>query len=171
MLKTYEVYHVRPNMPEQFALIVVASSARMARRKLLSRPEIQLPNGYYTLYNVQNREDSLSFEHSIFYRREVVVPASVCKMIDRYLNATSEEDFQPEDDTISYTVTFPDGVQMDIKCCGAQSESSWTEAVLFDKGGAEIGCSEPGDEFFGVWDLEDNGIRYVAEVIRGNTEK
>lgn len=166
MLKTYNIYHVRPNAPEQFALVVVAVSAKSARNKLRRNKFILLPNGYYVIRNAQDAGDELSFENTITYHAQVIVPESVCSLLDMYLNATTEDEFQAEDNTLSYTAIFPDGVQMDVKCCGAQDEASWTEAVLFNSAGCEIGCSDPEDEFFGVWELEENGVKYVVEVVR-----
>ena len=65
---------------------------------------------------------------------------------------------------LSYTVQFPDGKQMDIKCCGCQDEPSWTEAVLFDADGSQLCCTEPGDSFDGPWELQYEGIRYTATI-------
>lgn len=62
---------------------------------------------------------------------------SAMDAIKGYLNAKSEDEFQNEDDTITYTAVFPDGKQMDVKCCGSQDEVSWREAVLFDRNGSE----------------------------------
>ena len=66
--------------------------------------------------------------------------------------------------TITYTVQFPDGKQMDIKCCGCQDEPSWTEAVLFDEDGSQLCCTEPGDSFDGPWELQYAGIRYTVTI-------
>ena len=63
-----------------------------------------------------------------------------------------------------YTVQFPDGKQMDIKCCGCQDEPSWTEAVLFDEDGSQLCCTEPGDSFGGPWELQYEGIRYTVTI-------
>ena len=59
---------------------------------------------------------------------------------------------------------FPDGNEMDIKCCGAQDDSSWIEAVLFNRDGSELCCSEVSDRYDGTWKLEYLGRRYVAVV-------
>ena len=69
-----------------------------------------------------------------------------------------------EDNTITYTAHFPDGKEMDVKCCGCRDESSWTEAVLFDKNGAELCCSEPADEYDGTWTLENEGVEYIVYI-------
>ena len=81
------------------------------------------------------------------------------------------EDWQDclgEDDTISYSVNFGNGMEMDIKCCGVQYEEgrsnlAWTEAVLF-KNGSEVCCTEPSDEYTGEWELEYKGNKYIVNV-------
>ena len=74
-----------------------------------------------------------------------------------------------EDETIVRTVRFPDGIEMDIKCCGVQYEeggdnSAWTEAVLFHNG-YEVACSEPSDSFLGEWILPYRDETYCVNVV------
>lgn len=85
--------------------------------------------------------------------------------INRFLHAKKRSDFQSEDNTLSNTVTFSDGMQMDIKCCGCQDGPSWCEAVLFDKNGMELACSEVEDEYTGNWLITYDGIGYLADVL------
>ncbi len=59
------------------------------------------------------------------YNKILYVPESVLQTIREYLDAQSESEYQGEDNTIIYTAKFPDGREMDIKCCGCQEESSW----------------------------------------------
>lgn len=82
----------------------------------------------------------------------------VTQIITRYLHST---DMMGEDDTISTTVVFPDGMEMDVKLCGARDDYPWTEAVLFNHG-SEVCCTEVYDEFFGVWELSDDDNEYVV---------
>ena len=93
--------------------------------------------------------------------RETVTATS--KLINKFLR---NEVHQGEDETISKTIVFKDGMEMDVKCCGVkdENEGSWTEAVLF-RNGSEVCCSEPDTEFFGEWRLEYNGNEYIAEVL------
>lgn len=70
------------------------------------------------------------------YAAKLLIPSRRLAVINGYLNAEQEDEFQGEDNTIIHTVLFPDGKFMDIKCCGCQDESSWTEAVLFAKANA-----------------------------------
>lgn len=106
------------------------------------------------------------------YESVLAIPAKEAKIIQRYTDVepTSEEECLGEDNTISYSVPFKNGYEMDIKCCGVQYEeggtnTAWTEAVLFNKQGSEVCCSEPSDSLFGKWELEDsNGNKYIADV-------
>ena len=93
------------------------------------------------------------------YSSEIILTKSENEIIDGYLCASCEEEYQGEDDTISKTAIFPNGFEMDIKCCGSDDGPSWTEAVLFENG-HERCCSEPDYEILGEWILECDGISY-----------
>lgn len=69
-----------------------------------------------------------------------------------------------EDMTLTKTAHFPDGIDMDIKCCGTRDETAWTEAVLFDEG-YQCCFSDPSDEFFGDWELDWNDTLYRVHVV------
>lgn len=168
-MKYFRVSIVRPNLPDGLALIVRARSLESAVSKLRQSPDFQLPTGQYLVCECSNATNALSIELSTTtFIVTVKVPKSVMDTVKGYLNAKSEDEFQDEDNTITYTAVFPDGKQMDVKCCGCQDEASWTEAVLFDKNGCELCCSEPGDEYADTWELEHEGVKYVAVV---KTEK
>ena len=92
------------------------------------------------------------------------MPDSVLLTIRGYLQAQSEAEYQGKDNTITYTARFPDGKEMDIKCCGCRDESSWTEAVLFDEKGCQLTFSEVEEEFEGPWKLEYDGAHYCVDV-------
>ena len=85
----------------------------------------------------------------------------------KYIEDAIENGGMSEDDTITKTAKFSNGYEMDIKCCGADDEPAWTEAVLFDSEGSQIAVSEPSDDYFGIWELEDNdGNTYKANVVK-----
>lgn len=75
-----------------------------------------------------------------------------------------------EDEMISHTVRFSNGYEMDIKCCGVQfderngTNTAWAEAVLFDKDGHEVACSEVGGDYQGEWTLKDGTDTYTVTV-------
>ena len=81
--------------------------------------------------------------------------------IDGYLCARSVEQYQGEDNTITKSLIFPDGMQMDVKCCGSKDAPSWTEGVLFDRRGNEVAHTDVFDEFEGKWELVHDGILYT----------
>ena len=99
------------------------------------------------------------------YYETINVSKKMSAIIKKYLNATLRKDFQGEDDTIIYTAVFPDGKFVDIKCCGSNDESSWTEGVLFDKYGCEISTTEVCDDFLGKWTLSYEDDEYNINVI------
>ena len=104
------------------------------------------------------------------FQQTVKIPAEVADAINRYLTEEpqTEEQCLGEDETITFTAAFMDGLEMDIKCCGVQFEEgssnlAYAEAVLF-KNGHEICCSEPSEDYLGEWSLENDGNTYVAVV-------
>lgn len=82
-----------------------------------------------------------------------------------FINASTKGEYQGEDRTIIHTVRFPDGKEMDIKCCGCKDESSWTEAVLLNTWADQLACSGVCDNFLGLWELKYDGITYSVNVI------
>lgn len=103
-------------------------------------------------------------EQSVEYRSTLYLSDAAWKTIEGFLNAKSEDEYQGEDNTISYTVRFPDGKEMDVKCCGCQEEPSWTEAVLFDEKGCQLTYTDVWDEFIGTWELTYKDAIYIVEV-------
>ena len=71
-----------------------------------------------------------------------------------------------EGDGYYLTATFPNKIDMDIKCCGTQDGVAWTEAVLFNKHGSELCHTDVSDEFLGDWELEYNGNVYLVHVVK-----
>lgn len=103
---------------------------------------------------------------------EIIFEEKETKRIKKLLTQEplSEKECMSEDETIIYTVHYPDGIEMDIKICGVQYEPDntnlpWTEAVLF-KDGSEVACSEVSDDIFGEWTLHYNGTDYIS-LIKG----
>lgn len=74
------------------------------------------------------------------------------------------------DHSHSFTASFDDGIEMDIKLCISEHDDDseynplWTEAVLF-KNGHEITHTDVEDYLFGFWSLEYDNILYVVHVI------
>ena len=102
---------------------------------------------------------------TITFAHILKLPSTELDTIYGFLNASTKEEYQGEDHTIIYTVRFPDGNEMDIKCCGCKDESSRSEAVLFNNRGGQLACSEVCDNFLGLWELECDGVTYSVTVI------
>lgn len=98
------------------------------------------------------------------FRETIFVPSPVLQKINGYLNACKDGEYQGEDHTIFYTVRFPDGKNMDVKCCGCQEEASWAEAVLFENG-VELCYTEPQDgPFEGEYRISYHDTTYIVVV-------
>lgn len=98
------------------------------------------------------------------YEKTLMLDEYDVKRISDWLD---NSDHLGEDDTFARTVQFPDGRQMDIKCCGVQDEDegAWTEAVLFEPGGQEICCTDAEDTFLGTWEIKTGGMTYRVKVL------
>ena len=104
------------------------------------------------------------------YVKTLRIGKDEASVIEHYLRdePTSRADCFGEEETVRNTVRFDNGVEMDIKCCGVQflegqSNTAWTEAVLFANG-SEVCCTEPAGEYVGEWECEYNGDAYVVVV-------
>ena len=105
------------------------------------------------------------------YEKTIIIDDRIAGRIRTYTDVepSNRDECLSEDATITYTARFDNGYQMDIKCCGVQyhegeTNTAWTEAVLFDANGCEICFSEPSDEYFGMWELEADGDTYIVYV-------
>lgn len=105
------------------------------------------------------------------YEATLYLPRKELEEINAYLQASRPDEYQGRDAMITHSVLFPNGHVMDIKCCGCEDSSSWTEAVLFapdENGGLhEVCCTEPEYEYDGDWELEDLGEKYEVHVLKG----
>jgi len=106
------------------------------------------------------------------YEEKIVVANEEANKINYYLHhiPANESECMGEDETIVNTAKFENGYQLDIKCCGVQFHAgevntAWTEAVLFDKNGTELYCSEVSDAYFGDWEIEYDGDTYFVSVM------
>lgn len=103
------------------------------------------------------------------YCEGIMISKAESDIINGYLYARSEAQYQGEDNTITKSVIFPDGMCMDVKCCGSKDVPSWTEAVLFDRCGNEVAHTEVFDEFEDIWELEHDGILYTVIIKKEGT--
>ncbi len=64
-------------------------------------------------------------------------------------------------------VTFFNGIRMAIQAISTNApeiEPIWTQGVLFDQHGNELGCTEVGDQFSGEYGITHEGELYIVEV-------
>lgn len=98
------------------------------------------------------------------HKQILIIPGDVAAKIQQYLEADSAEEYQSEDEPISYTAWFKNDIRMEVMCYGNQNEHSWAQAILFSHG-CEVCCSAANDMFFKTWSLTYNGITYEVETI------
>jgi hypothetical protein len=100
------------------------------------------------------------------YEQTIKIQQDHAEYIRKYAES---KDLMGEDDTISKTAKFnnPGKYEMDIKLCGCQDDKPWSDAVLFNKNGAELTFTDvcDGAEFFGDWELEYENDKFIAHVI------
>lgn len=98
------------------------------------------------------------------YHQVVTIPKELAETIDKYLNASGKDKYQGKDNSIRCTAVFPDGMEMNIVCCGVQDGPSWAEAILFTRSGMDLCWTQPSEEFLGDWELEFRGTTYSVTV-------
>ena len=164
MEKEFRVNAVCQDRPDGLTLLIRAASLKSALNKLRYSTEFQLPAAQYYVYETGCYLSGRSITLTPAFVKHLRISQREAELVNGYLQAKTAEQFQDENHTIFHTVEFLDGKQMDIKCCGAQDESSWTEAVLFNGSGSELCHSEVSDRYDGIWELEYRGRRYVTIV-------
>lgn len=100
---------------------------------------------------------------SRFLEKTIYISETCAETIEKYLRG---EELQGMGESLSETATFPDGFDMDIRCCGTEDDS-FTEAILYDSEGKEVALTEPCDTLTGCWELEDDttGTKYRVHVM------
>lgn len=104
-------------------------------------------------------------------KRNIIISKEEMERLRRYLEhePASEKECLSEDETVTYTADFGNGMEMDVKVCGVQyieggNNTAWSEAVLFENG-SEVCCTEPDEALEGEWRLIYEGTEYVADVM------
>lgn len=65
---------------------------------------------------------------------------------------------------------FPNGFRMAVQVCSTldpSEESCWTQGVMFDKIGNELGMTEVGESFLGEYCVMFDGDEYEVNVVAG----
>ena len=100
----------------------------------------------------------------------IIVSKKDANWIRFWLSDNSGDRRLPDGESFSLTAKFENGNEIDIKVCGSDDSAAWTEAVMFNDKGGELACTEPGDEFFGEWNMSDENTDYVVNVIEAPLE-
>lgn len=104
-------------------------------------------------------EASKTFNHTA----EMVVPKAKAEEIHALL---STRNTMKPDEIKTYSVTFKDGIRMDIEIQGCVGEPPFTTALLF-KNNKQVYCSEICSDFFGTWEAVYTGKRYKLTILEG----
>lgn len=104
----------------------------------------------------------------------IVVSRQVASLMSQYCNEPS--DVPKNSVPFDYEVEFKDGCRMAIQVCAPLRplvESCWTQGVLFDKKGNELGCTDVGESLLGeyqvsgyevtVYEMPDDGVFVMAD--------
>jgi hypothetical protein len=100
-------------------------------------------------------------------RVHLYLPQSLIEELNNRCREIGYDDFKRGEVYHSVTATFPDGVEMDIKCVAPlnpSEETYWCEAVLFVPP-HEVACSEISDEFSGEWSIEYEDKLYKVNIL------
>ena len=102
------------------------------------------------------------------HKAVIILSEKETDRIKKYLDPERIDECLGEDETFVKTASFPDGIEIDVKCCGVQyregeDNSAWCEAVLF-KNGSEAACTGPEDDYFGEWEFDYKGDHYSVTV-------
>ena len=96
-----------------------------------------------------------------FYEKDIFISKDIAAKINKACSLSYRENWFSEDETpFTLTVSFADGMVMDIRCCGSQDAPSWCESILWspdENGGLhEINCSGAVyDSILGNWKMVD----------------
>ena len=111
------------------------------------------------------------------YQQTLMYSEYATEGVQNLTNITGKEAYEKyglkPDECIRESVYFENGVEVEIKIVIPIDEESytWTEAVMYDKNGKYLGCTEPGEDLFGEWHLEDpEGNEYLVKVEPYNSE-
>lgn len=101
------------------------------------------------------------------YEEQMLVDSDVASQMQMYCEE-SFSDYKKDGVEWDKEVTFSNGFRMAVQVCGPNDvglEPCWTQGVLFDPNGNEVGCTPPGDDFLGEYMVWDNDDEYVANVV------
>ena len=101
------------------------------------------------------------------YYETMPLPADTIDRVEKLCRGPAT-DCGSDETVFDREVTFDDGCRMAIQVVASNdpAESCWTQGVLFDADGAELGCTEVSESLAGEYVVECDGQRYTATVER-----
>lgn len=106
------------------------------------------------------------------YHKTLTLPAGTIDRLEQLCRGPAT-DCGSDETVFDHEVTFDDGRRMAIQVVAPNdpAESCWTQGVLFEAGGAELGCTEPGDAFAGDYEVCCDGNVYSVRVAEDSMER
>lgn len=100
------------------------------------------------------------------YHETLTLPADTIDRLEELCRGPAT-DCGSDETVFDHEVTFDDGCRMAIQVVAPNdpAESCWTQGVLFDADGAELGCTEAAQFFAGVYVVECDGDSYTVRVM------
>lgn len=99
------------------------------------------------------------------YHETLTLPADTIDRLEELCRGPAT-DCRRDECVFDREVEFDDGRRMAIQVIASSepAEGCWTQGVLFDADGAELGCTDVCDAFAGEYVVECDGRRYAAVV-------
>jgi len=99
------------------------------------------------------------------YHETMTLPSDTIDRLEALCRGPAE-DCRRDECVFDREVEFDDGLRMAIQVIASSepAEGCWTQGVLFDADGAELGCTEPDDTFAGKYVVECDGDSYTVRV-------
>lgn len=96
----------------------------------------------------------------------IELPAAMIEKLERLCEGPAA-DCRRDECVFDREAVFLDGRRMAVQVIAPgepEEYGCWTQGVLFDADGAELGCTEPGDTFAGEYCVDCDGVTYTATV-------
>jgi hypothetical protein len=108
------------------------------------------------------------------YSEQICVPKNQLVHINKLLKMGGQEIYDKlglkRDETITYTVKFPNGYEADIKVVICEDDTPYIDTVLFNERGCEITCSsDDSEQYDGEYCFEEGDKEYVVTVLQGGS--
>ena len=99
--------------------------------------------------------------------KELQVEKSIAKEMEKICSRICR-DVKKDGVEFDEEVVFEDGNRMAIQVCGPgdpSEETCWTQGVVFDSEGNELGCTDCGESFLGEYSVVIGDDEYVVNVV------